>query len=282
MNYKYIKNYQCNDELMESYFQYTKKVFGFDLKKWRSLGHWKSQYIPHSLIENNKVIANASAAIMKLQIKGKDVDAVQFGSVGVLSEYRGEGLSRVLMKEIIEEYKHYPLIFLFSSLEQYYEKFNFKRFKEITPYIKILDNSRNVEPIKVNLEFEAVKRLLEGNLQNSSIIDAKGNVDFNWFHLMYIHKNNIYYIKDRDIVFLARYNEGTVDVYDIFSQWKVDFEEIKEYILKPDTTEIRFHFTPDWLSVDYDTKPYTEHNMFVLGEFPEDISNFKFPDIAVT
>lgn len=282
MNYEYIKNYQCNDELMESYFQYTKKVFGFDLKKWRSLDHWKNQYIPHSLIENNKVIANVSAAIMKLQIKGKDVDAVQIGSVGVLSEYRAKGLSRVLMKEIIEEYKDYPLIFLFSSLEQYYEKFGFKRFKEITPYIKILDKSKSVESIKVTLEFEAVKRLLEGNLQNSSIIDAKGNIDFNWFHLMYIHKNNIYYIKDKDIVFLARYDKGTVDVYDIFSQWKVDFEEIKEYILKPDTTEIRFHFTPDWLSVDYDTKPYAEHNMFVLGEFPEDINNFKFPDIAVT
>ncbi len=77
MNYEYIKNYQANDELMGSYFELTQKVFGFDLKKWRNEGYWNNDYIPHSLIFNDEVIANISAAKMKLQINGKEVKGVQ-------------------------------------------------------------------------------------------------------------------------------------------------------------------------------------------------------------
>lgn len=282
VNYEYIKNYQDNDERMEVYFKFTQEVFGFDLKEWRDKGFWKNQYVPHSLVYNNQVIANASAAIMKLQIKGKEVDAVQLGSVGVLPEYRGKGLSRILIEKVLEEYKNYPLIFLFSGQENYYQKYGFKRFDVNIPLIHLSSNDKNVEPINLTLESEPVKRLINGNLQRSAIFDAKGNSTFNWFHLMYIHSENIYYIKEKDVVFLAEYDEDSVDVFDILSESKVDFEEIKEYILKPNTKVVRFHFTPDWLNISYETISDDEDSMYILGSFPTDMTNFKLPIIVQT
>ena len=129
-DYQYLKNYQNDEELMESYFNLTQKVFSFDLKKWRSAGYWKDKYIPHSIILDNEVVANISASIMQVQINEKDIPAVQLGSVCVLSEHRGKGLSKILMERVFEEYKKYPLIFLFASddVSEFYEKFGFRQY----------------------------------------------------------------------------------------------------------------------------------------------------------
>lgn len=93
----YIKNCQHDDILRPSYFAFTQEVFGFDLAAWRDAGHWDERYVPHSLIDHGRVVANVSATLMSLQVRGKDIYAVQLGSVGVLPEYRGRGLARMLI-----------------------------------------------------------------------------------------------------------------------------------------------------------------------------------------
>ncbi len=199
-----------------------------------------------------------------------------------MPEYRGKGLSRILMDKVQEEYKDYPVIFLHTSQENYYQRFGFKKIDEVIPYININHNEKHVEPMKLTLKDEAIKRLLNGNLQYSSIFDAKGNIPFNWFNLMYINSENIYYIKEKDIIFIAKYDGSAVDVYEVLSEKKVEFEEIKKYILKYDTKKVRFHFMPDWLNISYDIASNEEDAMFVLGEFPKDLTKLKLPVIAQT
>ncbi|MCX7748094.1 MAG: GNAT family N-acetyltransferase [Clostridia bacterium] len=284
MDYQYLKAYQYDNDLMKSYFDLTQRVFNFDLKEWRNAGYWDNNYIPHSLVYHDRIIANVSAAMLQLQIHGNNIKAIQLGSVGVLPEYRGMGLSRILTEKVLEEYKHFPLIFLFANHDvlNYYPKFGFKPVNQGIPFINVAHFVKKAKAIKITIESDHLKRLIYTKLQHSSILDGRGNPTFYWFHLLYNFNDSIYYIEEKDIIFLANYDHDAVDIFDILTENRIRFEDIQDYILEEGTKKVRFHFTPDWLGLNYNIDSYHGDVMHVLGEFPEDIVNFKFPVTGVT
>lgn len=279
-----MKNYQQDDGLIKSYFEFTQRVFSFDLAIWRDKGHWKEKYVPHSLILDNRVIANISAGIMRLQLGGRDIQAVQLGSVGVLPEYRGIGLSRVLMERVLEEYRSFPLLFLFAgeAVSEFYPRFGFRRIEECIPFINTENRPYSDRPERISADSGHIKRLLGAKLQHSSVIDSRGNPGVYMYHLIYNYNENIYYIKEKDVVFIAAYEKETVDVYDIMSEKKVSFRELEGYILRDAEKQVRFHFTPDWLDVDYGVMPYQGNALHVLGELAVSMDKAKFPQIGRT
>ncbi len=286
MKYEYIKGYQNNERLIKSFHSFTQKVFGFDLIEWRNGGYWSDNYIPHSLVLDDSIVANISVSIMQLQVLGREFPAIQLGSVGVLPEFRGKGLSRIVMENVLEEYTHFPLIFLFANhgVTDYYPRFGFKRIKEFSPKINVSSCSKNKpSPVKIPISSELLKRLIDENLQHSEIIDARKNNSIYWFHLMYNYHDSIYYIKEKDVVFIAEYKGERVTLVDVLSKDKIQFKDIEEYIKKEETKEIYFQFTPDWLLNDYSVEPNKEDDIFfVLGDFPTHGINFKFPVTAHT
>ena len=285
MNYKYLKGYQSNTNLMKSYYNFTQSVFRFDLIDWINAGYWGNKYVPHSLVYNDRIIANISASIMQLQIMGKDFSAIQLGSVGVLEEYRGKGLARILIEKVLEEYTQFPLIFLFAnqSVLDFYPKFSFRRVNESVSRINVSDCCVQIRKVaKINIGSECLRRLLDAKLQHSSIVDARGNHSIYWFHLMYNYSKNLYYIEDKDIVLIVKYQGECAIIVDVLSTYTINFDEIIGYILKNDTKKVYFHFTPDWLVGDYEAAPNEDDIMYVLGEFPDDIADFKFPVTAHT
>jgi len=273
-----------NDNLINSYHTFTQNVFSFDLSSWRDRGFWQDKYIPHSLILDNEIIANISASIMNLQINGVTIKAVQLGSVGVLPKFRGLGLARILMEKVLEEYSEYSLIFLFASddVAEFYKKFGFIRVDEGIPYINVAENTVFNKPAKLTLESENINKLLNTHTQYSSIIDSRGNPNIYWFHLLYNFKNDIYYIQEKDILFIARYRNRVVDLYDVMSVDKTNFEEIKNHILKEDVNRVNFHFTPDWLDVNYHVQPRKDKAIYIYGDLEADMFSAKFPKTSTT
>ena len=77
----------------------------------------------------------------------------------------------------------------------------------------------------------------------------------------------IYYIEEKDVIFIASYNNNAVELYDILSENKISFREIKDYILKDATNHVRFHFTPDWLNINYDVIPCNNNALYVYGDY---------------
>lgn len=284
MKYEFKKVFKEEKELIESYDAYTQTVFGFDLNAWRGEGLWKDQYVPNTLLSGDKIIANISACIIELQVKGESIKAIQLGAVGVLEEYRGKGLARELMGKVIEEYKQYPLIYLFASddVSQFYIKCGFRPVKEITPYINVEGSTDYMEPAKITRDAEPIEHLLKTKLQHSAIIDARGNESIYKFHLLYNFNDSIYYIKEKDIVFIADYEEDSMCIYDIMSEKEVAFDEIKRYILKENTKKVKFCFTPDWLKLEYKVEPSLNNSLYVYGEFPADLKECRLPYTSVT
>ncbi|MFP4457616.1 MAG: GNAT family N-acetyltransferase [Clostridia bacterium] len=205
-------------------------------------------------------------------------------SVGVLSKFRGQGLARILMEKVLDEYSEYPIIFLFASddVSDFYKKFEFMRIGEIIPYINVENNNTLNKPKNITLESDKINDLLNKNTQYSSIIDARGNPNIYWFHLLYSFKNCVYYIPEKDVLFIAKYRDNTVDLYDVISKNKIKFKEIESYILKKDINRVNFHFTPDWLDVGYSILPRDDNALYVYGSLDTDMTRARFPKTSTT
>jgi len=284
MDLAYTVNCQRGDGLRESYYAYTREVFGFDLKVWHDAGYWDDRYIPHSLIDGGRVVANVSAALMTLQVHGKDIPAVQLGSVGVLPPYRGRGLARALMERVMAACKGYPLVFLFANEDAagFYPRFGFRQIPQIQPCVCVEDNGAIQTPHRLPVDAEPVRRLAAANLRRSAVLDARGNPSICWFHLLYDFADAIYYIPEHDTLFLAEYEDDTAHVYDVLTESQVDFDSIQPYIQRPQTRKICFHFTPDWLGAAYEPVPWAEGGMYAAGDALGDADPFRFPVTAQT
>jgi len=282
--YNYVKQYVSNNELLNSYHDFTQQIFSFDLSTWKEKGYWGNNYIPHSFVLNGKVIANISACIMNIQLKGNHLKSIQLGSVGVLEDFRGNGFARILMEKVKEEYKDFPLIFLFASedVSKFYTKLGFKRVDEITPFFKVEnDNSYRIAE-KLSLESNILKELVQAKANYSSILDARNNPDIYWFHLLYRYKNDIYYIKEYNTIFIAKYNNNLVKLNDILTDRDISFNDIINYIAKKDSKLVEFYFTPDWLKINYSTKPYNKNALYVYGPLSDMIKGNRFPTTSST
>lgn len=55
-----------NKQLVESFNQLAKDVFGIDFSLWYKHGYWNEDYIPYSVVVEEKVVANASVYRMTL------------------------------------------------------------------------------------------------------------------------------------------------------------------------------------------------------------------------
>lgn len=77
------------------------------VSEWFQNGFWGEKYIPCSLVDGEKVIANVSVNRMDFNLDGIEKHYIQLGTVMTDKAYRGQGLSRYLMEKVIEEYLQY-------------------------------------------------------------------------------------------------------------------------------------------------------------------------------
>ncbi|MGL5348183.1 MAG: GNAT family N-acetyltransferase, partial [Peptostreptococcaceae bacterium] len=103
--YKYVSRYRNNEELRQSFNELAKKTFGIDFEQWYKDGYWSDRYMPYSLLDKEKVVANVSISIVDILIDGNKKKYMQIGTVMVDEDYRGIGLSKVLMEKVLSEWE---------------------------------------------------------------------------------------------------------------------------------------------------------------------------------
>lgn len=94
---KYILrcNYKENNALRDSFNRLTEKTYGFNFKQWYEEGYWGDKYIPYSLSDGDKIVANISVNVMDFLILGEKKRFIQIGTVMTDEEYKGKGLSNI-------------------------------------------------------------------------------------------------------------------------------------------------------------------------------------------
>ena len=138
MKYNYITVVKNDDRLRESFNELTRKTFCFDFVSWYETGHWGEMYLPHVLVDGDKVISNVSVNLMQFDLNGEKKNYIQLGTVMTDPEYRDQGLNRFIMEQILREYEgKVDGIYLFGndSVLDYYPKFGFRPSKEYEYYL---------------------------------------------------------------------------------------------------------------------------------------------------
>ena len=248
--YEFVSNYKDNQRIRESFNELTEKTYGFNFRKWFDNGYWGNKYIPYSLLDGDKVIANVSVNIMDFKVLGEKKRLIQLGTVMTDEGYRGKGLSKALLNKVIEEWEDKcEFIYLFANdrVLNFYPKFGFKKYNQYQCSLEVtkVESTKTIK--KLNIEDPNDKNTLIRILSNKKSLyklDNIKNTSLVMFYCIDFMKDNIYYIEEYDVIAICEYNENEMIILDVFSHKDIDLEVIINAMIKDNTKKVLLGFTP--------------------------------------
>lgn len=280
MIYNYSTAVKNNDTLRESFNELTRQTFGFDFTGWYEAGHWGDLYLPHVLLDGNKVISNVSVNFMQFDIGGTIKNYIQLGTVMTDSSYRNQGLNREIMECILDKYADKTdgfYLFGNDDVLKYYPKFGFKPSKEYEYYMPY-ENNENINSYaieKIDISNQEQCERLYDSIKKYSINPNKPNQNDG----MYMSENlglfqfwiaagygdQIYYLPELEIYVIAALNENTLHVHQIFGKEAVDFTHLAKSFGKR-INEIVLGYTPA-RKEQFEVREHKEEDctLFILG-----------------
>ena len=274
-----IKNHEytiCDrvrdDEAARSgFFRLAKDVFGLDFEPWRAGGWWGADYIPHALMDEGRVVANVSANVIRTRVSGADKTFIQIGTVMTAPEYRGRGLARHLMEEVMAWYggnSDGMYLYANDSVLDFYPKFGFVKAQEHQYSLPV---QKSGEPVrKLNMDDPADKtRLVNTYLKSSnpySALPMLGNTGLLMFYCGQFLKGQVYEIPAMGAVAVAAHDGSRMLVNDVFGG-SAPLRETLNALATEETKTAVLGFTPTDAG-DMVVGPRVEEDttMFVTGE----------------
>lgn len=270
-------------EYRASFNRLSRLVFGIDFEAWFQKGCWDDRYICHSIVNDKKIISNISVSKMDLVINGVTKKAIQIGTVMTHPEHRGKGLSKKLMKYVLETYENTcDLLFLFanSTVLDFYPKFGFETLPEFQFFIDVkVPSTKEVSLDRLissrEEDWNLIKHMIQYRRPVSQRFGVTNNQGLFNFYAMNVFPECIFFSKTDDAIIVFE-NEGEwLHLYDIVSEKQIDIEDLISRISTKQTRKIRFHFTPDQLIDKVHMKPFDQKEdvLFIkplsdLGELP--------------
>lgn len=292
--YQSSSNIRDNALLRESFNDLTRATFGFDFKEWYAKGHWQDKYIPHVLIDDGKVISNASVNLMKFLVNGQEKHLIQIGTVMTDEKYRRRGLNRRIIEQIFEEYRgKADGIYLFANdnAKAYYEKLGFQSAKEYEYRCKKVSravdrqNSYAIEHIDLSLQENCDKlytAMKEANGNDAFFMSD--NLGLYQFWLAAEFGESVYFVPQTGNYVIADIEGSTLAVHQIFGRNPLDIHKLavsfETEISGQEIIDIKLGFTPVEKEL-FEIKEYQEEDctLFIMGKELEEImqSRILFP-----
>lgn len=249
--YTFIKDYKENTLLRKSFNALTKKTYGFDFEQWYQDGYWGNWYVPYSLLDGENIVANVSISIIDFLVLGESKSYVQLGTVMTDKEYRNHGLSRYLMEKVIEEWKdkcHMLYLFANDSVLNFYPRFGFTAAKEYQ-YSKIVTNdNENIAAEKLDMSLVSNRELVVEKI-NCSVPIAKlsmlKNPGLIMFYCTSFMMDNVYYLREKDVIVIAELDGDTLYLQDIFSSSEANIDDIIKSLTNKEVKKVVLGFTPN-------------------------------------
>lgn len=248
--YIFLVGHQKDNRSRTLFDELTQKVFKLSFEAWYQAGYWNDKYIPYTLFDGNKAVANASINIMEFNVSEKQQRYIQIGTVATDPDYRNMGLSKFLMKQVLTDWSEKcDFIYLYAnpSAVDFYPKFGFKIVKEYE-YFKSLDkNLINGDCEKLNMDMQANKDMLYEYAKYSpafSKLAMNENADLVMFYCASFLKENVYFIKSLNAIAVAVFKENQLQLWDVFSPKEVDLDKIIYALANSKIDEVVLGFTP--------------------------------------
>ena len=231
-----------------SFDKLSQETFGLSFKNWYQNGDWTEKYIPHVLLDGKRVVANVSVNIIDTVLKNEKKRYIQLGTVMTDSEYRGRGLSRLLLKRVLEEWKDKcDAMYLFANntVLDFYPKFGFVKANEYQCQLPVTPKPKNIR--KLDMSCSSDRELLLAKYKKSNPFSALPMVDnagLLMFYCAQSMKDDVYYAKNCDAVVIAKQNGKNLICFDIFCDEKNDLNEVLSMVASHDTTNAILGFSP--------------------------------------
>ena len=248
MNYIFTNSIKEDNALRHSYNSLAEKTFGLSFEEFYQNGYWTDKYIPYSLIDDGKVIANASVNILKSLYNGQEKRCIQIGTVMTDSDYRNQGLSRYLIERILSEWKEScDTMYLFAndSVLDFYPKFGFEKAAEYQCSSPITPTKGRVR--KLDMSFASDREFLKRYYSKSnpySTLAIKDNYELLMFYCTSLMKDCVYFLEDFDAVIIASNKNEILTCYDIYSDGNHAMIEMVSRVAESQIRSVVFGFTP--------------------------------------
>ena len=248
MNYIFTNSMKEDNALRRSYNSLAEKTFGLSFEEFYQNGYWTDKYIPYSLFDDGKVIANASVNILKSFYNGQEKRCIQIGTVMTDSDYRNQGLSRYLIERILSEWKEScDTMYLFAndSVLDFYPKFGFVKAVEYQCSSPITPTKGCVR--KLDMSHASDREFLKRYYSKSnpySALAIKDNYELLMFYCTSLMKDCVYFLEDFDAVIIASNKNEILTCYDIFSDGNHAMIEMVSRVAESQIRSVVFGFTP--------------------------------------
>lgn len=264
--YTLMKQIKDNEVLRKSFNSLAQKTFGITFEKWYQDGFWTERYVPYVFVKESKVIANVSVNLIHIMDQGTSRSYVQLGTVMTDEDYRHQGLAKLLMKEVIKDWKDQcDGIYLFANEAalEFYPKFSFIKATEYQYSFTIQPKSGDF--YKLDMTRHKNQTLFKhyyalGNPFSGFAL--KDNLELLMFYCLDDLKDCIYYSKQFDLVLIAKQKKNTLLCYDIFGRTNASLEEITASFSDLNHSHITLGFTPK-NTKGYTVMPLEENHLFI-------------------
>ena len=223
-------------------------------------------------MHEGKVVANVSISMADFMLEGEVKHWFQIGTVMTDEAYRGKGLSRYLIEQVMQKYgTSGEVVYLFAndSVLDFYPKFGFISAEEVE-YSKKFTNGDKVLSVQEekNIEMNGAQQPEQKEENNSQIrqlkytevVDKelvldKSRQSYKYAHLAAYHNTNLimfywgsflqdrfYYIESLDTIVAMTYENETLRIEDIFGE--APLKEVIDALIKDETKEVILGFTP--------------------------------------
>lgn len=246
--YKVDNNIRENEEVRRSFDKLAQKTFDLSFEDWYQNGYWSEKYIPYALLDGERVVANVSVNIIDTVWQNEKKRYVQLGTIMTDSEYRGQGLSRLLMEQVLAEWKDKcDAIYLFANdtVLDFYPKFGFVKADEYQCKLSITSQNKAVR--KLDMSNAADRELLLEKYKKSnpfSALPMVDNVGLLMFYCTQFMKDDIYYVEDYDAVVIVMQEDGNLICFDIFCDGNHEMDDVLAVVASDDTTNVVLGFSP--------------------------------------
>jgi GNAT superfamily N-acetyltransferase len=248
VEYTYLDNNRDTSKVRLSFNELSQNTFGLSFENWYKNGYREDQYIPHVLLDGERVVANASANILNFNHEGTIKKYIQIGTVMTDKDYRNIGLSRFLIQKILEEWKSKcDAIYLFAndSVVDFYPKFGFLKANEYQCQISITPKKGNVR--KLNMDKDDDRKLLLKAYSKSNPFSALSVFDCEdllMFYCTQFMKDCIYFSEDFFAVVIAEQKGSEMLCFDMFCDNKCKMDDLLSIVADEGVLNTVLGFTP--------------------------------------
>lgn len=282
-----IKNYQNNRMLRDSFNDLAQKTFGLSFEDWYQNGYWKDKYIPYSVIEEGKIIANVSVNLMNMLWNGSIVHFIQLGTVMTDEAYRNQGMIRKIMEQIETDYAEADGIYLFAndSVLDFYPKFGYRKVPEYqyaTTTLNITGGAR-VKPLsmKNQQEWNVLEKAIREN-QFHGQFDMAENMELFMFYVTKFMQESVYYDELLNAYSIAEVEQDEVLIHAVFSEQQVDLNDVISAFGNP-IKKVTLGFTPkETAGYVWEEVQEEDTTLFVKGRVFDDFAEKRimFPTLS--